>query len=172
MLKPVIACFALSVLLVAAAAQAPAAPATGDFAGPVDIGGGRKMFLECSGACSPTVVLVSGLRGSADDWDIREKPGFTVFPEVAKFTRTCAYDRPGTPVGDKPSRSDPVRQPATAADAAADLHALLAGVLGPYVFVGHSYGGLIARMYAGNYPDGVTEVSRRCALRHHSDPCR
>lgn len=51
-------------------------------------------------------------------------------------------------------RSDPVLQPTTAGDAVADLRALLsaAGVVGPYVLVGHSYGGLVARLYASNYP--------------------
>jgi hypothetical protein len=39
-----------------------------DFAGLVDVGGGRKMYLECRGIGSPTVVLVAGLRGSAEDW--------------------------------------------------------------------------------------------------------
>ncbi|MGB2594966.1 MAG: hypothetical protein WBC87_08620, partial [Pseudolabrys sp.] len=34
-----------------------------DFAGLVDIGGGRKMYLECRGTGSPTVVLVAGLKG-------------------------------------------------------------------------------------------------------------
>ncbi len=94
----------------------PSAPAadSGDFAGLVDIGGGRKMYLDCRGTGSPAVVLVAGLRGSAEDWNIAEKPGPTVFPEVAKFTRVCAYDRPGTPVGEKPSRSDPVPQPTNA----------------------------------------------------------
>lgn len=130
-----------------------------DFAGLVDIGGGgRKMYLECRGTGSPTVVLVAGLKASAEDWSIAEKPGPTVFPEVAKFTRVCAYDRPGTPVGEKPSRSDPVPQPTTAGDAVADLHALLdaAGEVGPYVLVGHSYGGLIARLYASIYPENVS----------------
>jgi pimeloyl-ACP methyl ester carboxylesterase len=81
-----------------------------------------------------------------------------VFPEVAKFTRVCAYDRPGTPVGEKPSRSDPVPQPTTAGAAVADLHALLtaAGEAGPYVLVAHSYGGLIGRLYASTYPDDVS----------------
>jgi pimeloyl-ACP methyl ester carboxylesterase len=113
-----------------------------NFAGLVDIGGGRKMYLKCSGRGSPTVVLVGGLRASADDWSISDKSKPTVFPEVAKFTRVCACDRPGTPVGEKPSRSDPVPQPTTAKDAVADLHALLgpAGEAGPYVLVGHSYG--------------------------------
>ena len=46
---------------------------TGNFAGLVDIGGGRKMYLKCSGIGSPAVVLVGGLRASADDWDISNK---------------------------------------------------------------------------------------------------
>jgi pimeloyl-ACP methyl ester carboxylesterase len=135
-----------------------AATGSADFAGLVDIGGGRKMYLECRGTGSPTVVLVSGLRGSAEDWNIAEKPSPTVFAEVAKFTRVCAYDRPGTPVGEKPSRSDPVRQPTTAGDAVADLHALLSAANEgrPYVLVGHSYGGLIVRLYASTYPQDVS----------------
>ena len=128
-----------------------------DFAGLVDIGGGRKMYLDCRGTGSPAVVLVAGLRGSAEDWNIAANPGPIVFPEVAKFTRVCAYDRPGTPVGEKPSRSDPVPQPTSAANGVADLHALLsaAGETGPYVLVAHSYGGLIGRLYASTYPNQI-----------------
>jgi len=149
--------FLLLVPLVTALDPAAAAAAA-DFAGLVDIGGGRKMYLECRGSGFPTVVLVAGLKASAEDWNIAEKQAPTVFPEVAKFTRVCAYDRPGTPVGEKPSRSDPVRQPTTAQDAAADLHALLhaAKEPSPYVMVGHSYGGLVVRLYASTYPGDVS----------------
>ena len=134
------------------------ASGNGDSAGLVDIGDGRKMYLKCSGRGSPTVVLAGGLRASADDWDVSDKSKPTVFNEVGKFTRVCACDRPGTPVGEKPSRSDPVPQPTTAKDAVADLHALLsaAGEAGPYVLVGHSYGGLIVRLYASTYPKEVS----------------
>jgi pimeloyl-ACP methyl ester carboxylesterase len=130
----------------------------GNFAGLVDIGDGRKMYLKCGGTGSPTVVLVGGLRASADDWSISDKSKPAVFPEVTRFTRVCSCDRPGTPVDDKPSRSDPVPQPTTAKDAVADLHALLsaAGEAGPYVLVGHSYGGLIVRLYASTYPKEVS----------------
>ena len=116
------------------------------------------MYLECRGAGSPTVVLVAGLKASAEDWSIAGQSAAAVFPEVAKFTRVCAYDRPGTPVGEKPSRSDPVEQPTTARDAVADLRALLraAGEAGPYVLVGHSYGGLVVRLYASTYPEDVS----------------
>jgi pimeloyl-ACP methyl ester carboxylesterase len=132
----------------------------GDCARLVDIGGGRKMYLKCHGKGSPTVVLVGGLRASAEDWSVADKSAPAVFPEVGKFTRVCACDRPGTPVGEKPSRSDPVPQPTTAKDAVADLHALLkaAGETGPYVLVGHSYGGLVVRLYASTYPKEVSGV--------------
>ena len=79
----------------------------------------------------------------------------------------CVCDRPGTPIGDKPSRSDPVPQPTTAKDAIADLHALLsaAGEAGPYVLVGHSYGGLIVRLYASTYRKEVSGLVLIDALR-------
>jgi pimeloyl-ACP methyl ester carboxylesterase len=137
-----------------------------DFAGLVDIGGVRKMYLECRGTGSPTVVLVSGFRGSHDDWtnvlgsDGNSKPSRSaVFPEVSKFTRVCAYDRPGTTTFDgKLTPSTPVPQPTTAQDGAADLHALLRAAKqpGPYVLVAHSWGGLIGRLYGSTYPDEVS----------------
>ena len=147
--------FPLVTALVPAAAHAAA---SGDFAGLIDIGGGRKMYLECRGTGSPTVVLVGGLRASAEDWGIADKSAPAALHEVSKFTRVCAYDRPGTPVGEKQSRSDSVPQPVTAGDAVADLHALLtaAGEAKPYVLVGHSYGGLIVRLYASTYPEDVS----------------
>jgi hypothetical protein len=91
--------FLLLVPLEAALGPTANAGTTGDFAGLVDIGGGRKLYLACRGEGAPTVVLVGGLRASADDWSAADKSAPAVFPEIAKFTRVCAYDRPGTPVG-------------------------------------------------------------------------
>jgi pimeloyl-ACP methyl ester carboxylesterase len=155
----------------APAASAPAAQ--GDFAGLIDIGG-HRLYLECYGAGSPTVVLEAGLADRADIWsrDLHEPAGnrTMVLPGVASFTRVCAYDRPGTtaevagdvspPAADEaflPSRSDPVPMPRTAKDVVADLHGLLraAAIPGPYVLVGHSFGGLFVRLYASTYPDEV-----------------
>src|SRR6266480_2944591 len=136
--------------------------------GLVDIGRGRKMYLECRGTGSPTVVLISGTRGAHDDWtDLIDrknpngapKPGESaVFPQVSKFTRVCAYDRPGTTLNDgTQTRCTPVQQPTTAQQGVADLHAMLIASRepGPYVLVGHSWGGLIARLFASTYPDEV-----------------
>src|SRR5215210_6707024 len=86
------------------AASVPSA----DFSGLVSIGGGRKMYMTCRGTGSPTVVLVSGLGDAADVWSVTSDPKHErpVFSEVAKFTRVCAYDRPGTMrTDDKPSPS-------------------------------------------------------------------
>jgi pimeloyl-ACP methyl ester carboxylesterase len=138
-----------------------------DFAGQVDLGNGRSMYLECRGHGTPTVVLVGGLGERADNWmttnDTPPEPGHSVFPNVAKATRVCAYDRPGTGTakvdrtGFDLSRSTPVTRPATAKDSASDLHRLLtaAGARGPYVLVGHSLGGPIVRIYAGAHPNNV-----------------
>ena len=121
------------------------------------------MYLQCRGTGSPTVVLVSGLDSAADVWTgYQPDPSLAVFARFARFARVCAYDRPGAPVGDNltPSRSTPVPQPTTAQDAVRDLHALLraAGEPGPYVLAGHSYGGLITRLYAGEYPSEVAGI--------------
>jgi pimeloyl-ACP methyl ester carboxylesterase len=131
-----------------------------DFAGLVDIGGGRQMYMECTGTGSPTVVLVSGLGNAADVWSETSDPENerpTVFAEVATFTRVCAYDRPSTSTANGPSRSTPVPQPTSAKAAAADLDAVLtaSGEPGPYVLAGHSFGGPIIRLYASAHPADV-----------------
>jgi pimeloyl-ACP methyl ester carboxylesterase len=142
-------------------ASAPAA--SGDFTGLVDIGGGRRLWLECRGQGSPTVILISGFGNPGGAWTVLpdgvSPPA--VLPGVAAFTRVCTYDRPGTLLDADPpddrSRSDDIPQPTTTEAMVADLHALLtaAGVPGPYVLAGHSFGGLISRLYAATYPDEV-----------------
>jgi len=159
----------LGVPLPAVAQSTPAASsptaASGDFTGLVDIGGGRQLWLECAGQGSPTILLEAGFRTRADLWSDDliqpEAPRTMVLPGVAAFTRVCAYDRPGTTTVTEgtllPSRSDPVAMPRTADESVHDLHALLAAaaVPGPYVLVGHSYGGMLMRLYACTYPDEV-----------------
>ena len=108
--------------------------------------GGSSMHLRCTGeeGRAPTVVMDIGSGGIGMDWQ-RVQPG------VAKFARVCSYDRAGT------GWSDQGPQPRTSQQIVKELHALLgnAGVEGPYVLVGHSFGGVNMQLYAGRYPDEV-----------------
>lgn len=143
----------------------PASGAVGDFAGPVDIGNGRHLYLECRGLGAPTIVLESGYHNSSDPWSQSDAAvpavGPAVLPALARGHRVCAYDRPGTVrYSDPPTiadRSSPVPMPRTAQDVVTDLHALLdaAHLPGPYILVGHSLGGLFIRLYAQMHPDQV-----------------
>lgn len=106
---------------------------------------GVTQHMECVGAkptaSAPTVVLMSGLGGSARDaWN-------GVFPSPADTmpARTCTIDRAG--VGLSPERNGDANSPVLNADEA--LAALTeAGEPGPYVFAGWSYGGLVALLAA------------------------
>jgi pimeloyl-ACP methyl ester carboxylesterase len=161
-----VAALAIAIGAPVAHGQSPPAPSgvasSGDFAGKVAVyGGQRRMYLECHGTGSPTVIFEAGLRGRDDIWNYSTRGGFGtgVLPRVTPFTRICIYDRPGTLLGlDAVSRSDPVPMPRTTGSVVTDLHELLtvAGVAPPYVFVGSSTGGLIARRYTSIYPAEVS----------------
>lgn len=90
------------------------------------------------------MILETTSDGSSANWG-------WVQPEVAKFTRVCAYDRAGR------GWSELGPEPRDAERIAGELHTLLrnAGVPGPYVMVGHSAGGLFVRQYAQRYPNEV-----------------
>jgi pimeloyl-ACP methyl ester carboxylesterase len=104
----------------------------------------RRMHIHVTGEGTPTVVFESGMGASCLSWT-------RVQPQVARFCRAVSYDRAGH------GWSDPAREPRTAQQIAQELHVLLdaAGVLGPYVLVGHSFGGYVNRAFAHMYRDEV-----------------
>jgi pimeloyl-ACP methyl ester carboxylesterase len=111
----------------------------------VDVGGYRLHIL-CQGQGSPTVVMDSAFGGFASDWSL-------VQPEIAKFTGVCAYDRSGYAW----SEPDPRETVRTSRQLVHELHTLLEkeSISGPYVLVGHSFGGLNVRVFADQYPNEV-----------------
>ena len=110
----------------------------------IDVGG-YKLYIACTGAGSPTVLLEAGLGEPSSDiagW---------IAPSVAQNTRVCVYDRAGR------GRSESAPGPQDGIAVATDLHTLLerAHITGPLVLVGHSTGGVYVRIFAARYPDQV-----------------
>ena len=115
-----------------------------DFSGPVDIGGGRKLFAECTGSGEPTIAFESGDEGYHSQWA-------SVVAGLSGQTRICTYDRFGN------GASDPATGCRRMKELRGDLEALLRalGEDGPYVLVGHSGGGFLMAGFAYAHPDDV-----------------
>src|SRR5829696_9666758 len=59
-----------------------------DFAGLVDIGGGRQMYMECQGKGRPTVVFVSGAQDRTETWSTTKDPSEqALLPAIAQTNR-------------------------------------------------------------------------------------
>jgi pimeloyl-ACP methyl ester carboxylesterase len=106
--------------------------------------GDHRLHLLCKGSAGPVVVIEQGAGELSKFW-------WPVQDEIAKFAQVCAYDRAGY------GWSEPGPLGGTIEDRTRELHTLLsrAGVQGPFIFVAHSYGGLMVRAYALEYPDQV-----------------
>jgi pimeloyl-ACP methyl ester carboxylesterase len=109
----------------------------------VDLGG-HRLHVNCVGQGSPTVVVENGLGDFSFDWVL-------VKTRVARFARICTYDRAGY------AWSDPGPKPRTFAQLNLELRDALKklGETGPYVLVGHSFGGPVVRNFAATYPRDV-----------------
>jgi pimeloyl-ACP methyl ester carboxylesterase len=109
----------------------------------VDLGG-HKLHVYCTGHGGPTVVVENGLGDFSFDWIL-------VQDRVSRFTEICTYDRAGY------AWSDPGPTPRTFDQLNVELHDALQklGEHSPYVLVGHSYGGPVARNFAATYPQLV-----------------
>jgi len=106
----------------------------------IDVGG-RKLHGCVYGSGLPAVVLVSGFGSPQEYWN-------PVIPGLAANATVVTYDRAGV------GSSEINDLPAHGEQSARDLHALLAKLAlpGPYLLVGHSYGGFVARLFASMYP--------------------
>jgi pimeloyl-ACP methyl ester carboxylesterase len=96
----------------------------------------------------PTVVLETGIGGATSATWAWVQRG------VSLFAPCVSYDRAGL------GWSAPGPLPRDGARLAAELHTALAraGLHGPYVLVGHSYGGLLARLFTARWPGEVAGI--------------
>lgn len=109
----------------------------------VDLGG-HRLHVNCTGKGTPTVVVENGLGDFSTDWIL-------VQSRVSRFTRFCTYDRAGY------AWSGPGPKPRTFSQLNLELRDALSklGEPGPFVLVGHSYGGPVVRNFATTYPHEV-----------------
>ena len=128
-----------------AAASLPTATAEASGVdGMVDVGGGRELYVRCSGSGSPTVVMEGGDEDTSASYSFAED-------EISNVTRTCVYDRANL------GRSDPAPGPRGLRELVGDLERVLdaAKIPPPYVLVGTSGGGFITAGYAVAHPDEI-----------------
>ncbi len=113
----------------------------------IDIGDRRRLYLVEKGSSGPTVLFEAGIAATNLNW-------FHIQETVSRFASTASYDRGGL------GWSSPCRTARTPANIATELHQLLegAGIKPPYILVGHSFGGLVMRRFALNYPEEVTSI--------------
>jgi pimeloyl-ACP methyl ester carboxylesterase len=109
----------------------------------VDIGGYR-LHLHCVGQGRPIVILDAGLNDFSVQW-------LHIQAEISKHRRVCSYDRAGL------GWSEDSPHPRVSETMVKELRTLLenAKVEGPYILVGHSFGGMNLRLYAHRYPKAV-----------------
>src|SRR5690625_2965785 len=105
---------------------------------------GRRLLLDHHGSGSPAVVFIpaAGMVG-LDYLNIHHK--------MSQHTTSVIYDRLGT------GWSDPIKLPRSALKVTDELRNVLqvAGIPAPYLFVGHSLGGIYAHRYAQRFPNEV-----------------
>ena len=112
--------------------------------------GGVRQWLSCAGAGQLTLLVVPGLGASASAWSV-------VLPALRRSVRTCIYDRPG--LGQSPAPPDAAAT-VDAGELGMQLWAALRaiGEHGPYLVLGHSFGGLVARALVAAHRPSIAGV--------------
>lgn len=106
--------------------------------------GGYSIHMLCKGQGEPTVIIDAGLGDDSSDW-------FDIQNHASVETRVCVFDRPGY------GWSDTGPQPRNSLRISNEMEKLIqkAGIPGPYVLVGHSFGGYNIRVFAAHHPQQI-----------------
>ncbi|OPG96019.1 alpha/beta hydrolase [Chryseobacterium mucoviscidosis] len=102
--------------------------------------GGYKLHIHQQGNGTPTIIMEAGSGETSLSW--REIP-----LELAKHATVVTYDRAGY------AWSESAPSERTGANIVKELHDALEkeGIRGPYIMVGHSLGGMYARLFTQTY---------------------
>lgn len=107
--------------------------------------GDVRLHMYCEGQGSQTLIFLSGMGNPVASFDPLAR-------ELHPYVRVCAYDRDGL------GWSEDSGLPRDAGVASQRLARLLdvAEIEGPVMLLGHSYGALVARVFADRFPDRVS----------------
>ncbi len=105
---------------------------------------GKKQYYLSKGNGEPAIVFITGLGPTMDDFEAIQN-------KLSKTNRVICYDRAGI------GNSESYNNERTLANISSELKELLdaIGLNKPFLVVGHSRGGLIARYFADKYADKV-----------------
>jgi pimeloyl-ACP methyl ester carboxylesterase len=105
---------------------------------------GHRYHLRRLGRQGPAVIFEAGIGATSISWTLVDK-------RVAEFAQVFNYDRSG--YGWSPANN----RPKVARELMEQMRAVMnaAGAPLPRILVGHSFGGMMMRLYAGLYPQEV-----------------
>jgi len=108
---------------------------------------GHRLEVVRRGDGQPVVVIEAGIGADWRQWG-------AVIDSISESTTVVAYSRAGY------GGSDPVAASRSLVDITSELESLLRVIdaPGPYVLVGHSFGGLLMRVFAAQHPTDTAGV--------------
>jgi pimeloyl-ACP methyl ester carboxylesterase len=101
---------------------------------------GKKLNFYCIGSGKPAVIMDAGLGDWSPSWT-------TIHDAVARLTQVCTFDRAGYGFSD----ASPVTRTSSATTNELYSALMSSPIKAPYILVGHSYGGMNARLFADRH---------------------
>ena len=109
--------------------------------------GDFNIEYEMTGSGKHIVLLEAGMTRDLSDWDI-------IISDLAKMARVIRYSRVGNGNSSETTQQFSAEQYANHTKSLLDI----LKVNEPVIHISHSYGGMLARMFAAQYPNSVNAL--------------